>query len=682
MRHLPHALLLLLSSLLQPTEVSALWPFPKKRFQGNALINAGSLGLDASVERIIAFGDFDGNQFLDVVSLSDDQHTLQIHLWNHEEFRFVASPPLTSSGKIVNAIPGDFDRDGKLDLLVMSESLGALDMSLYLGAPSGFSNEVVELVSAARAQPIPIDASGMMKIDLIGFLPSAGGSNSLILWNNTRVDRTSTNYDDFFKTTQAPFNGRVCDVSNPHSNAVVDFDGDCLSDVFLMCGTGRKYYQIWTNNKSNGFNLARSGALPPNVGAVTFADMDRDGTIDMIFPTCESISTSTGIGQKCKINIAYNQQKPLCASTNPAAPSKNCRLPDQLCSADSDFKFDFTPGSPQAGFTGSGCSPLLVFKAFTSIDVSSLFKDGTDSLLLFDTTFSSSLPIPLKVGDIDLDGFPDLVPIVVRPDGSMTPFVLLSHSCGSSHADGCTSSAGRTFKVLSTGTSALTSISDARSVAFLDIDEDGSWDILVQRTGRQNGQKMTFVQNNFFHDAFFLKAIVLNGACNGLCTPLNASEPKYHPFGVSYSGPTYKYTILDTTGRRSAAQVNQLPQTSYQALQTPYAFFGLGRTNNYIENLFVGSTKHAAEHFINMEGVIPNSRVVIIPPSKADVQGIQDWRRELYLRPGEWIPWVTLTVIVATIIMAIIVFFLHLNERREDELERRRKLHHINFDAL
>ena len=131
---------------------------------------------------------------------------------------------------------------------------------------------------------------------------------------------------------------------------------------------------------------------------------------------------------------------------------------------------------------------------------------------------------------------------------------------------------------------------------------------------------------------------------------------------------------------------------------TPYSFFGLGRTNNYIENLFVGSTKHTEDHFINMEGVIPNSRVVIHPPP-----GLSEgtWKRELFLRPGQWIPWVTLTAVVATSILAVIVFILHLNEKvrlflvairnvahnctlhqREDELERRRASHHINFDAL
>lgn len=103
---------------------------------------------------------------------------------------------------------------------------------------------------------------------------------------------------------------------------------------------------------------------------------------------------------------------------------------------------------------------------------------------------------------------------------------------------------------------------------------------------------------------------------------------------MSYSGATYKYTVLDTAGHRSAAQVGQLPQTSYQSTQTPYSFFGLGRTNNYIENLFVGTTVHAAQHYIDMEGVIPNSKVVILPSAEEG-----EWKRELFLRPGEWIPW-------------------------------------------
>jgi integrin alpha FG-GAP repeat containing protein 1 len=93
-------------------------------------------------------------------------------------------------------------------------------------------------------------------------------------------------------------------------------------------------------------------------------------------------------------------------------------------------------------------------------------------------------------------------------------------------------------------------------------------------------------------------------------------------------------------------------------LQTPYSFFGLGRTNNYIENLFVGATVHAKQHFINMEGVIPNSKLVILPSAQEG----EAWKRELFLRPGKWIPWVTLTVILGTVVLAVVVLVLRLNE--------------------
>ena len=47
---------------------------------------------------------------------------------------------------------------------------------------------------------------------------------------------------------------------------------------------------------------------------------------------------------------------------------------------------------------------------------------------------------------------------------------------------------------------------------------------MVQRSGSQGHGKISFVQNNFYYDAFFLKAIVLNGACgSGLCVAPNKS---------------------------------------------------------------------------------------------------------------------------------------------------------------
>lgn len=107
----------------------------------------------------------------------------------------------------------------------------------------------------------------------------------------------------------------------------------------------------------------------------------------------------------------------------------------------------------------------------------------------------------------------------------------------------------------------------------------------------------------------------------------------------------------------------QLPQSTYLSLGTPYSFFGLGRTNNYVENLFIGSTRHQAEHFINIEGLIPNSQVVIVPYQPDDVNDPSTWTKELYLHPGDWIPWVTIVLGAAIMGLGIVVVVLQINEK-------------------
>ena len=57
------------------------------------------------------------------------------------------------------------------------------------------------------------------------------------------------------------------------------------------------------------------------------------------------------------------------------------------------------------------------------------------------------------------------------------------------------------------GVEPLAGITDARGAVFVDLDEDGTLDVMVQRTGVQGEGRVLFVQNNFYYDAFFMKAI-------------------------------------------------------------------------------------------------------------------------------------------------------------------------------
>ena len=99
------------------------------------------------------------------------------------------------------------------------------------------------------------------------------------------------------------------------------------------------------------------------------------------------------------------------------------------------------------------------------------------------------------------------------------------------------------------------------------------------------------------------------------------------------------------------------------SLGTPYCYFGLGRTNNYVENLFIGSTRRQASHYINIEGLIPDSQVVINPYQPPSQKDTSTWTKELYLHPGDWIPWVTVVLGAAIAVLGVVVVVLHLNEK-------------------
>ena len=209
------------------------------------------------------------------------------------------------------------------------------------------------------------------------------------------------------------------------------------------------------------------------------------------------------------------------------------------------------------------------------------------------------------------------------------------------------------------------------------------------------GRSITMIHNNYFNDAFFLKTLASNGVCPTWCGAYDTKPSKAgaKPFGVNYPGATFKFTILDTSGKKRANQVAQYPSSTYLGLNVPYSLFGLGRTNNYVEELFVGVTRNQPEHFTTYAGVIPNSQLIIIPYQQEDDQstppttppptgsnssseegevttnqdknkgGPNEWTLELYVRPGDYVPWVFVTLATAIAILAGVVVGLNWMEK-------------------
>ena len=83
-------------------------------------------------------------------------------------------------------------------------------------------------------------------------------------------------------------------------------------------------------------------------------------------------------------------------------------------------------------------------QAFVRIPLSDIFPPTKESptspgLLVMDTTQDPPIPVPIKLGDINQDGFPDLVAILATGSGShrpRTPHMVMSVPCAKGVA-GC-----------------------------------------------------------------------------------------------------------------------------------------------------------------------------------------------------------------------------------------------------
>ncbi|KAF9918621.1 hypothetical protein FBU30_000125 [Linnemannia zychae] len=676
---------------------------------------SGLYNVDANVHlgdikgTIAAFGDFNGDKYTDIIALSDDQTSFSIYLWDHAEWAFSLLPTATVTIAqnppfiITNIVPGDFNHDGKLDVLVMGQTDpeknpdGELMMRIYFGnIDSGWNENFVTVPSSTAQQPITFDYNGDMLTDLLGYKAEGyqAGVSPLSVWRN--IYSPANPNGPFFDVVPMNFTGDAgpaCTLSDPHSSAFVDLNGDCLADLFLTCYDASKAqhsYVVYVNNKDAGFSFGVSGLLPNGAGQVTFADIDGDGAVDMVVPACDN--------HGCSIYIYYNQQIPLCTSKG----QSDCRQVTNLCVADSGFSFSVDPDHN------------TIPGALVRFPLDNIFPDG-QRLLMMDPGFKGKLPVSVHVGDYNLDGYPDLLVVSGTPGNNKRPSsatLLQSVLCTD---DTCLPSAvtkkRRSFVKVVDGADALNLVQDVRAAAFLDLDEDGTVDIMLLRNveGQQAaGRAVTMIHNNYFNDAFFLKTLASNGVSPTWSGPYDVKPAKVgaRPFGVNYPGATFKFTVLDTSGKKRANQVAQYPSSSYLGLSLPYSLFGLGRTNNYVEELFVGVTRNQPEHYTTYSGVIPNSQLIIIPYQVEDESrppiggpttpesesaakewadnkgGPSEWTLELYIRPGDYVPWVFVVLATAIAILAGVVVGLNWMEKREDERERKKALHIINFDAL
>lgn len=198
----------------------------------------------------------------------------------------------------------------------------------------------------------------------------------------------------------------------------------------------------------------------------------------------------------------------------------------------------------------------------------------------------SIYPPTIRIGDFDIDGYPDILFTAQYKNGSSASFLCLNQE-------------GQ-FDNLST----CSQIGESSVAGFFDFDEDGYMIILnivnrnidILLVGKDNGkQKMIGYYQYYNRDSFFLKVKQLQ----------NEND------GDLYYGAEFTYIYTDLEGVRHVGVGFQVPQNSYTPLQVPYGLIGIGRSSNYIEHLNIVYSVSMSPNSRVWSPIIPNSQIII-----------------------------------------------------------------------
>lgn len=371
-------------------------------------------------------------------------------------------------------------------------------------------------------------------------------------------------------------------IPHDHSSAFVDIDGDCINDIIIASrvtevdGEGKinitNYMEIWkgTDEMYNGvkkvrYCLLKSYVIPieEGLGHFTISDINRDGMLDIIFPILNSNN----------VLIAYNKIK------------LEYDWSADYCSTHSTSGLNSTPEIFE--------SPQIKANS-TNLAVISLSSNPNCTEKFFQDEFVSTI---IKVGDINSDSYPDILTIIedINTQAHISR-VYLNIASNPKDDD----SKKRTFNI---STIYNLPVNDVIYASFFDLDENGQLDLLLVTKQTQNDTNtVTYsikgLYNNYIYDAFFLKSVTL----------LNKNV-----FFSNELGANYRYIATNLDGSRRMDVTFQGIQTGDLFLNLPYAFIGIGRSNNYVENFLIISISFLPleDNYNVFTPIIPNSQLLI-----------------------------------------------------------------------
>lgn len=416
----------------------------------------------------------------------------------------------------------------------------------------------------------------------------------------------------------------------PNSNGFVDATGDLHPELFVKSidSHGKVIFETWEQQtgmtnltlNNNTIDLSGINETVAHVGQMSFVDLDNDHNMDLILPVC--------LNSDCSRSAIY--AKVLSTKNSP-----------WILLLNNDYsKWQY---------------PL--------------------KNILAETPFAFTL----RFNDLKSDGQHDAVAVLQDKETQKSfPAVLRNTKCTNFRQ--C--SGHVTFnveridleKVMSQNFDS-THAYEPVSASFMDVDRNGVLDYIISLRTQSAKGEVTYHTRFFILDevreSAFLKVAVLSD--------IQSIPPRY---GSMQIGAAVHISLTNTDNQPIKSASVQLTQSSYFSLQLPYVIFGLGRTLSFVDQIKVGISKgpQRENRLKTWFDIVPNSQVIVIPHPK-DEPGY--WQTKLLVKPD---PHMMLAIggslIGLILFLGGIILIFHINEKREDNREKRRDAHKFHFDAL
>ena len=589
--------------------------------------------------------DLNSDKLNDIIAsckTSNGDYKISYYIYNENTKNFELSetynknPLIISNEEIISFLANDLNKDGYLDYIMTLKKDKKYESRIYVYNKDGGTYELVfKSTNDEVTQNLFVADIGSKRVLKVIYYDYSSKTRKVFYYDELDNKFITKNFTEFLSN-----NNKLCDgnelysnypFESPNSNAFVDIDGDCLNDIIISSydsSNKKRKLEIWKGvfeNEEVKYCLSSNNVydIDDSLGLFTVVDVDRNALPDLVFPI---LNTSPP-----QILVAFN-----------------------IISMSYTWTSDYCDDHPPINLSKKPDSTIN--KIFENFNIKNSNKnnyimnihDNSNYIFYSDNT---EFPLLLRFIDVNQDSYPDFVTILYdKSTKTKRLFIFLSQEI----EKGDTERRFYSKKSLYDLTSNYESNFDIVVASFFDFEDNRKMGlILYDKNGISLG-----LYNNYIYDTYTLKSTLLFKKDCFFCTEYGSSQ---------------RFITTNINGDRRMDLSLQTPQVNTPGILTlTYAYLGIGRSNNYIENFHIisGNAYKRKDNDKTYTPVIPNSQLVIYHDNTAGSNSTT-WQVDLVVKPTKYLYELIIVIIIVIVLLTFISVRLLLKERQEDYMENK-----------